>query len=254
MPSFAIPSGRTTPSGGITFAFMRSSQSFGKLFPHPRKVALNSASAANQYVIVIRQTRIRERCAQQFTKPPLHSIAHHCIANLLCDGDPITNALAAIWPGEQHKAGPRIAKPLVSGEEIRPFGYDLNHDATNTTNGPPKGARKRDCASPPLRRKPSSPDGLRAEITCAPEGASKLGAEFLTAALATGTKYVATARSRFACKETVPTGTHEIAGLKSPLHNILKSLEWRCRPKCGGGTFRYGHLDKRHDQARAVMG
>lgn len=55
----------------------------------------------------------------------------------------------------------------------------------------------------------------------APE-ARKLRAELLAATLAAGGENLATARGRLAREETVATGAHEIAGLESPLHNILE--------------------------------
>jgi hypothetical protein len=51
-----------------------------------------------------------------------------------------------------------------------------------------------------------------------------LRAEFLAAAGAASAQHLATTRGCLAGKETVPTGTHEIAGLESPLHDILKFL------------------------------
>lgn len=57
-----------------------------------------------------------------------------------------------------------------------------------------------------------SRDGLR----------NRLRAELLATALATRAQDLATAGGLLACKESVPTGTHKIAGLESPLHIILE--------------------------------
>ena len=87
-------------------------------------------------------------------------------------------------------------------------------------NGPPKGARKRQCASQLVPRKPNSAEALRP----APEGARKLGSKLLTTATTTRAQKFAATDSGFACKESVATLAHEIAGLEGPLHVFLEYL------------------------------
>ncbi len=50
----------------------------------------------------------------------------------------------------------------------------------------------------------------------------KLSRKLLATACTTGTENLAATGSRFTRKETVPTGTHKIAGLESPLHIVLE--------------------------------
>ena len=49
-----------------------------------------------------------------------------------------------------------------------------------------------------------------------------LSREFLATACTARAKNLAATRGRFAREKPVPTGTHEIAGLESPLHIILE--------------------------------
>ncbi len=159
-----------------------------------------------------------KRSAQKLTKAALHPIAHHCVADLLGNRDPIAHTQPLIWPGKQDEACLRIAKPLVCRQEVGALGEYRWHGTPDTRNGPPKGARKPDRASAATRLSGRMSEETARRTAC--EITS--GAEVLPATLATCAQNLATARGLLACKETVPTGTNEIAGLESPLHNILE--------------------------------
>ncbi|GMN02015.1 hypothetical protein MTsPCn3_07450 [Erythrobacter sp. MTPC3] len=60
--------------------------------------------------------------------------------------------------------------------------------------------------------------------------AHELCRKAFTATLAAGTDDLAATRGRFACEKSVPAGTNEIAGLKSPLHIVLDKLVWSTAP------------------------
>ena len=51
------------------------------------EIAGEAGLAPDQHMIMVGQTRCRQRLAQQDPEAPLHPVAHYCIAYLLGDGD-----------------------------------------------------------------------------------------------------------------------------------------------------------------------
>lgn len=67
----------------------------------------------------------------------------------------------------------------------------------------------------------------------------RLRTKGLAATLAAGAKNLAATRGRLAREKAVTAGTHEIAGLESPLHIVLEF-----KPRCVTRTNKKGRLRK----------
>lgn len=77
---------RSTP-WRIAFPLRCTGQGFCQFDLQLRKIALNPAFAAYQYVVCASDTLMGENSAQQFAKAPLHAIADNRVTNFFGDSD-----------------------------------------------------------------------------------------------------------------------------------------------------------------------
>lgn len=99
-------------------------QSLVQFPPQAGKVPFNTAFPANQHMIMIGQTFCRQGLAQKRTKPALHPVADHGLADLSRHGNPKTDATPAIGAGQEHETRPHNAQAVVGGKKIGTTGKD----------------------------------------------------------------------------------------------------------------------------------
>jgi hypothetical protein len=102
----------------VAFASRRPYQRLVQFSIQSGEIALNPAVAPDQYVIMIRQTLVRQPGTQQFTKAALHPVTHHRIANFLGNGDAVSFAFAAIGLRQKHETGACNAQAPVRSKKI----------------------------------------------------------------------------------------------------------------------------------------
>lgn len=212
-------------TGFVRLAISGTLQRNPQFVAHGGEITFYPAIAANQHVVVIRQTVVRQGFAQQFPEAPLHPVAHDRIADLLGHSDPVPEPLTAIGTRKQDEARACNTQSAIRRQKVCAPGEDLRgHEELDrvTRRVTEDAARKNGSREGPVRPNGHSQRGslpARLTRTLTRTGERKQSSrQFVATATTAVAQDLAATRGGLTGEETVATSAHKVARLESALH------------------------------------